>query len=73
MRLTGGFGIFPYVELAKHYEHNEADYAKALEMVEEAMIKLRAMGFAPGSAEHLALARRRDRLLIRTQENCKGE
>ena len=30
----------PYVELAKHYEHAEKDYAAALEVVRQAMIRL---------------------------------
>ncbi len=33
-------GIAPYVELAKHYEHAEKDYAAALEVVRRALILL---------------------------------
>ena len=33
-------GIAPYVELAKHYEHAEKDYAAALDVVRQAMICL---------------------------------
>ena len=33
-------GVTPYVELAKHYEHAEKDYAAALEVVRKAMIFL---------------------------------
>jgi hypothetical protein len=64
MRAEGGCGIFPYVELAKHYEHREADYAKALEIVEECMVQLGTAGkaFACGPA---VLERRRLRLLER--------
>jgi uncharacterized protein YprB with RNaseH-like and TPR domain len=33
-------GISPYVELAKHYEHAEKDYAAALDVVRKALIRL---------------------------------
>ena len=33
-------GITPYVELAKHYEHAQKDYAAALDVVRQAMIRL---------------------------------
>ncbi len=33
-------GISPYVELAKHYEHVEKDYAAALEVVRKALVLL---------------------------------
>ena len=33
-------GITPYVELAKHYEHTEKDYAAALDVVRKALILL---------------------------------
>ncbi len=33
-------GIAPYVELAKHYEHVEKDYAAALNVVRQALIRL---------------------------------
>jgi uncharacterized protein len=65
MLAQGGHGVFPYEELAKHLEHREADYGKALEIVEECMVELHAMGFSPGSAEYLAFVRRRQRLELR--------
>jgi hypothetical protein len=68
MLAEGGYGVFPYAELAKHFEHREADYQKALEIVEECMVKLHASGCAPGSAEYDAFTRRRDRLLYRLNE-----
>ena len=33
-------GVAPYVELAKHYEHAEKDYAAALDVVRKALILL---------------------------------
>jgi hypothetical protein len=65
MLAQGGHGVFPYEELAKHLEHRETDYGKALEIVEECMVELRAMGFLPCSAEYLSFARRRQRLELR--------
>jgi uncharacterized protein YprB with RNaseH-like and TPR domain len=65
MRASGTQGIFPYVELAKHFEHREADCAAALEIVEECMASLRPRELAPAGAEYMALARRRERLLAR--------
>ena len=58
-------GITPYVELAKHYEHTERDYAAALDMVRQAMIRLAEPSFFEDSAvqaERNALQYRYDRL-----------
>lgn len=65
MLAAGRHGLFPYIELAKHFEHRMADYEKALEIVEQCMVKLSLMDFGPGSEEYAALTRRRERLLVR--------
>lgn len=65
MVAAGAFGIFPYVELTKHYEHREADCARALEIVEECMVQLGAAGSAVACAGYPELERRRLRLLGR--------
>ena len=36
----GEGGVTPYVEMAKHYEHAEKDYAAALDVVRKAMMRL---------------------------------
>ena len=33
-------GVVPYIELAKHYEHAEKDYAAAMDVVRKALVKL---------------------------------
>ena len=35
----GEGGVTPYVELAKHYEHVQKDYAAALDVVRKALIR----------------------------------
>lgn len=66
----GGHGLLPYAELAKYHEHRRGDPEKALEIVERCMVKLRAMGFTPNSAELASFAKRRSRLLAKLD---KGE
>ncbi len=58
-------GITPYVELAKHYEHAEKDYAAAMDAVRQAMIRLSEPTLFEDSAvqdEKNALQYRYDRL-----------
>lgn len=56
----GALSAQPYIELAKHYEHSERDYAAALALTEQ------ALGLA-GLAGGMASARERDSLLHRRQ------
>ncbi len=58
-------GIAPYVELAKYYEHAEKDYAAALDVVRQAMIRLAEPTLFEDSSvqeERNALQYRYDRL-----------
>lgn len=68
MRASGGFGLFANMELAKYYEHQASDFGKALDIVDETMVKLRLMGISPGSVEFTGLTRRRDRLVAKLDE-----
>jgi uncharacterized protein YprB with RNaseH-like and TPR domain len=42
--------IFPLIEMAKHYEHRRGEYAKAIDLVREAMSSLRANVDLPGES-----------------------
>ena len=46
----GSRSLFPYVELAKHYEHRVKDYSKALEMVRRAVEMVDCFGFSEREA-----------------------
>lgn len=59
---SGGFSLFPLVELAKYYEHKERNAAKALEMVEKALESCLRTGLH-GSRHFADLRKRRERLL----------
>jgi uncharacterized protein len=71
MCASGQYGLFPYLELAKYYEHQDKDPQIALDIVEECVVKLRSMGFSPESDEYKSLARRRDRLMAKLDEKEK--
>jgi len=64
----GGKSSFPYVELAKYYEHRAKDYSRALEMVRGAL----EMGDYLGLSEREALLYRRKRILQKAKRACKG-
>jgi len=64
----GGRSSFPYVELAKYYEHRVKDYSRALEMVRGAL----EMADYPGFSEREALLHRRKRVLQKAKRVCKG-
>jgi uncharacterized protein YprB with RNaseH-like and TPR domain len=55
----GRRGSFPFVELAKYYEHRSKDYRKALEVVRKAFEMVDYLGFA----EKEALLHRQKRIL----------
>ena len=59
---AGSGETFPYVELAKHYEHRLKDFAKAIDFVNEAMAILEA-GY-PGISP-LQVSKERKELLHR--------
>lgn len=64
-------GISPYVELAKHYEHAEKDYAAALDVVRQALIRLAEPTLFEDSAvqdERNALQYRYERLKRKAQK-----
>jgi hypothetical protein len=54
----GSRSPFPYVELAKHFEHRVKDYSKALEMVRRAVEMVDCIG----SSEREALVHRQRRV-----------
>lgn len=61
----GALSAFPYVELAKHHEHAERDYARALEMVDRALavhLGRGRRGDEQSGRELRELLHRRDRL-----------
>lgn len=53
----GGMGIRPLLELAKHWEHREKDYARALDWCDQ------GLGLCETPKERAALLHRRERLL----------
>jgi uncharacterized protein YprB with RNaseH-like and TPR domain len=55
----GGRNSFPYVELAKYYEHRAKDYSRALEMVRGALEVVDYLGFS----EREALLHRQKRVV----------
>jgi len=55
----GSRSFFPYVELAKYYEHGVKDYWKALEMVRRAFEMVDCLGFS----EREALLHRQRRVI----------
>jgi len=67
MLRAGRFGIYPHIELAKHYEHRLRDFNLALKMTQDAfkVIEIERELESSNTAEsHLnALRRRRNRLL----------
>ena len=68
LALSGMQACEPYVELAKHYEHRERDYAAAQSVVEQALVvvQLREARRAGGaSAERTDLEQRLARLLVK--------
>ena len=53
-------GLMPYIELSKAYEHRLRDYKSALEIVERAQSRARALGDSDALKE---LEHRRQRIL----------
>ena len=67
-------GVSPYVELAKHYEHVEKDYAAALDVVRQALVMLAEPTLFEDSAvqdERNALQYRYDRLRKKANAHMK--
>lgn len=62
MMAEGTAGIFPYVELAKYYEHRAHDYLRAMELVDRALHALEVEGLG---GEQWALDHLRQQLLHR--------
>ena len=72
MITRGEGGVAPYVELAKHYEHAERDYAAALDVVRRAMMRLAEPTLFEDSAvqaERNALQYRYERLKRKARRN----
>ena len=66
-RRLGGDEPYPYIELAKHLEHRERDYARALRVVEQAIERLTCGNGSGATDRHLLaeLEHRRKRLVRR--------
>ncbi len=64
----GGRSSFPYVELAKHYEHRVKDYSKALEMVRRAFETLDCLG----SPERETLLHREKRVISKEKKTRRS-
>lgn len=58
----GALTLFPYVELAKHYEHAERDYERALALVQRALDLQFQRGERARSRDLAELQHRRERL-----------
>ena len=69
MAATGGFGLFPWEELAKHHEHRTGRLDEAMQAVQRALEQAQRMGLGPGTAQWEALVRRRDRLYHKDRSN----